>query len=220
MKKKVTTTDIAKMAGVSQATVSMILNKKYNVSFSRETIEKVEKAAEELGYHKSECRRARKLTGQKLIAVFCPTLTNPYYVMLLQGIEEIAKESGYTVFVCNTLRDLKTEESCLRMLRQIQPMGIIYTCNPSACFRQEILALSENIPLVVIKTEISIWKWMWWSSTTRSRDGSWPGIFWSWGTGKWGSFPLRLRDGSSSAFSGWRASWRSFGRPGFRKASS
>ena len=45
MKKKVTTTDIAKMAGVSQATVSMILNKKYNVSFSRETIEKVEKAA-------------------------------------------------------------------------------------------------------------------------------------------------------------------------------
>ena len=111
MKKKVTTTDIGKMAGVSQATVSMILNKKYNVSFSRETIEKVEKAAEELGYHKSECRRARKLTGQKLIAVFCPTLTNPYYVMLLQGIEEIAKESGYTVFVCNTLRDLKTEES-------------------------------------------------------------------------------------------------------------
>ena len=64
MKKKVTTTDIAKMAGVSQATVSMILNKKYNVSFSRETIEKVEKAAEELGYHKSECRRARKLGSE------------------------------------------------------------------------------------------------------------------------------------------------------------
>ena len=77
MKKKVTTTDIARMAGVSQATVSMILNKKYNVSFSRETIEKVEKAAEELGYHKPERRRTRKLTGQKLIAVFCPTLTNP-----------------------------------------------------------------------------------------------------------------------------------------------
>ena len=44
MKKKVTTTDIAKMAGVSQATVSMILNKKYNVSFSRETIEKPRKS--------------------------------------------------------------------------------------------------------------------------------------------------------------------------------
>ena len=50
MRKKVTSTDIAKAAGVSQATVSMVLNKKYNVSFSRETVEKVEQAARELGY--------------------------------------------------------------------------------------------------------------------------------------------------------------------------
>ena len=49
-KKKVTSTDIAKASGVSQAAVSMILNKKYNVSFSRETIERVETAAREMGY--------------------------------------------------------------------------------------------------------------------------------------------------------------------------
>ena len=35
-KKKVTSSDVAKRAGVSQATVSMVLNKKYNVSFSKE----------------------------------------------------------------------------------------------------------------------------------------------------------------------------------------
>ena len=39
MKKKVTSVDIARAAGVSQATVSMVLNKKYNVSFSKDTIE-------------------------------------------------------------------------------------------------------------------------------------------------------------------------------------
>ena len=44
-KKKATSSDVAKKAGVSQATVSMVLNKKYNVSFSRETVEKVEMAA-------------------------------------------------------------------------------------------------------------------------------------------------------------------------------
>ena len=38
-KKKTTSTDIAKAAGVSQSAVSMILNKKYNVSFSKETVE-------------------------------------------------------------------------------------------------------------------------------------------------------------------------------------
>ena len=47
-RKKVTSTDVARRAGVSQPTVSMILNKKYNVSFSRETILKVEEAAREL----------------------------------------------------------------------------------------------------------------------------------------------------------------------------
>ena len=42
-KKKVTSSDIAHAAGVSQATVSMILNKKYNVSFSKETIRKTDR---------------------------------------------------------------------------------------------------------------------------------------------------------------------------------
>ena len=50
-KKKATSMDVAREAGVSQATVSMILNKKYNVSFSKETIRQVTEAAEKLDYH-------------------------------------------------------------------------------------------------------------------------------------------------------------------------
>ena len=49
-KKKVTSMDVAREAGVSQAAVSMILNKKYNVTFSKETIRQVEETAERLGY--------------------------------------------------------------------------------------------------------------------------------------------------------------------------
>ena len=44
-RKKVTSSDVAAASGVSQATVSMILNRRENVSFSRETVEKVEAAA-------------------------------------------------------------------------------------------------------------------------------------------------------------------------------
>ena len=150
MRKKVTSTDIAKAAGVSQATVSMVLNKKYNVSFSKETIEKVEQAAKELGYTVPRQRSRKSAKNSRLIVVFCPTLTNPYYVMLLQGIETVAKEKGYGVFVCNTQRELKIEEQYLRMMHSVSPAGIIYTCNPSNAFMEQVEEIAAKIPLVVI----------------------------------------------------------------------
>ena len=112
-RKKATSSDVAKRAGVSQATVSMVLNKKYNVSFSREVIRKVEEAARELGYELPKRRTRKEGRKEKLLVVFCPTLTNPYYVMLLQGIESRATEQGYGLFVCNTQRSLELEERYL-----------------------------------------------------------------------------------------------------------
>ncbi|BFK25043.1 MAG: LacI family DNA-binding transcriptional regulator [Blautia producta] len=150
MKKKVTSTDIAKAAGVSQATVSMVLNKKYNVSFSKETIQKVEETAREMGYNIPK-RRPRKDAGNsRLIIVFCPTLTNPYYVMLLQGIEKVAKEKGYAVFTCDTQRELKLEEQYLKMMHTVIPAGIIYTFNPSPVYMSQVEELAKKIPLVII----------------------------------------------------------------------
>ena len=84
-KKKATSSEVAEKAGVSQATVSMVLNKKYNVSFSRETVEKVEQAARESGYQLPSRKNKKDSKKEKLIVVFCPTLTSPYYVLLLQG---------------------------------------------------------------------------------------------------------------------------------------
>lgn len=150
MRKKVTSTDIAKAAGVSQATVSMVLNKKYNVSFSKETIQKVEQVARDMGYTVPKRRSQKSSKNSRLIVVFCPTLTNPYYVMLLQGIETVAKEKGYGVFVCNTQRELKIEEQYLKMMHSVSPAGIIYTCNPSEAFMEQVEEIAEKIPLAVI----------------------------------------------------------------------
>lgn len=150
---KITSTDIAKAAGVSQATVSMILNKKYNASFSKETIDRVETAVKELGYVPQKRKSSKSGRQEKLLVVFCPNLTNPYYVMLLQGIESRAKEQGYALFICNTQRDLKMEERYLKMMWQIRPLGVIYMCNPSHCFLGLVKELSRNIPVVVINNQ-------------------------------------------------------------------
>ena len=152
-KKKVTSSDVAKAAGVSQATVSMVLNRKYNVSFSKETIQKVEQAAGEMGYEIPKRKKRKESRKEKLIVVFCPNLTNPYYVMLLQGIETRAKEQGFGLFICNTQRELKMEERYLKMMWELKPLGIIYTCNPSRCFMELVEELAEHIPIVVVNNQ-------------------------------------------------------------------
>ena len=84
MKKKVTSTDIAHAAGVSQSTVSMILNKKYDVSFAKDTVERVENAAKELGY---------------------PVLVRPSYVLGGQGMQIAVSDDD--------IKEYKPDESVL-----------------------------------------------------------------------------------------------------------
>ena len=151
--KKVTSSDVAKRAGVSQATVSMVLNKKYNVSFSKDVVRKVEEAAEELGYVLPKRRARKEEHREKLLVIISPNLTNPYYVMLLQGIESRAAEQGFGIFVCNTQRDLSLEERYLKMIPALNPHGIIYMCNPGQCFMERVESMSKKIPVVVINNQ-------------------------------------------------------------------
>ena len=58
----------------------MCIRDRYNVSFSRETVERVEQAARELGYELPGRQKHKADRKEKLIVVFCPTLTSPYYV--------------------------------------------------------------------------------------------------------------------------------------------
>ena len=155
-RKKVTSSDVAEKAGVSQATVSMVLNHKYNVSFSRETVEKVESAARELGYQLPGHKNKKENKKEKLIVVFCPTITSPYYVLLLQGIEAVANERGYGVFICNTQRDARLEEKYLRMIRAMAPQGIIYACNPHPDYISQVEEMARSIPLVIISNKEKI----------------------------------------------------------------
>lgn len=75
--KKVTAKDVAESAGVSPATVSMILNNKENVSFSSDTIEQVVQAAKHLNYSVPSSVRAAERPGKKLLALFMATINNP-----------------------------------------------------------------------------------------------------------------------------------------------
>lgn len=145
---KPTTKDVADLAGVSQSTVSMILNNKTNASFSQETIHKVVEAARSLSYKTKEKNEGLFGIQSQLIAVISPTLSNPYYASLIQAIENEATIQGYSLFICNTYHDQQKERKYLDLLSHSAICGIIYTYMP---FHKEIVkVISLKIPVVII----------------------------------------------------------------------
>ncbi|MEG1874383.1 MAG: LacI family DNA-binding transcriptional regulator [Angelakisella sp.] len=148
MKKKVTSTDVARLAKVSQAAVSMILNGNNSISFSSETKERVIAAAKELNYCMHKIERLSGSANAKVIVVICPLFANPYYAMVVQSIQESAMGMDYSVFICNTLRSAKIETTYLDMLEQSPISGVIYVGSPYSPKRLE--QLSKVKPLVIV----------------------------------------------------------------------
>lgn len=60
---------------------------------------------------------------------------------------------GMVFFICNTQRDAVLEEKYLRMIRTIQPQGIIYTCNPHPDFQKKVEEMAREVPLVIISNK-------------------------------------------------------------------
>jgi len=140
---------VAELSGFSQASVSMILNKRSGVSFSEETVRLVLAAAEQLGYVKSTgAKRARQLSGKKLIAVFCPNISNPYYSTLVQAIEQSAWEKDFQVIVINTYRSPEIEARNLSILEEAEIAGLIFTMPPQVPHALE--KTNRSVPTVLI----------------------------------------------------------------------
>ena len=129
-RKKVTSTDIAKAAGVSQSTVSMVLNKKYNVSFSKETIDRVEEAAKELGqdFHVGVVQSKDSFYGQHAPEEKPVSFTTPLYTAVETVAREwmerdaetcIAMAKEYAPFV----RKIEVETESLDMVREAVEAG-------------------------------------------------------------------------------------------------
>lgn len=146
---KPTLNDIARETGLSQSTVSMILNDKDGMSFSEETVRKVNEVSEKLHYIKpGQKSRSKKIFTRKTIAIFCPNVSNPYYATLIQSIEQAARDKNYNTLILTTYRDLNNEVSNLNMIRGTDISGIIFTMLPQA--EELVEEISLTVPVAVI----------------------------------------------------------------------
>ncbi len=124
---RVTANDVAKAAGVSRTTVSLVLNDVANARIPNETRNKILEIAKKLNYQPNQFAQGLKTNRSKTIAFILPSISNPFYPYVAQGIEEVALAHGYTVFICNTYRNIDEERRYLMALSQRQVDGIILT---------------------------------------------------------------------------------------------
>lgn len=155
--KKATSQDVAKLAGVSQATVSLILNNSEKIAFSNETKERVFAAAQQLDYRLPPRKNKRERPNTRTLLVLTPTLTNQYYSELIQAVEDYANTLDYRVIICNTFRKPDLEKYYLDTLIGAHADGVLYTFLPS--FPHQIEQISAATPTVIIgekQTDLAI----------------------------------------------------------------
>lgn len=109
MREKVTSADVARRAGVSQSAVSRVFTP--GASASRKTIEKVRRAAEELGYRPNVLARSLITGRSRIIGLVVAYLDNYFYPEALQKLSRALQERGYHVLIflaSNTEEDIDT----------------------------------------------------------------------------------------------------------------
>ncbi|MCR3955024.1 MAG: LacI family transcriptional regulator [Gudongella sp.] len=149
MKKRHTTIkDIAKAAGVSTATVSMILNKK-DKNISQPTRERVLRIAKDINYIPNSMARSLVTSQTKTLGLILPDIVNPFFPEIARGAEDRAREAGYSIIICNTDDNVDQENKYIQMLTEKMVDGIILT--HSANRNDEMSGLENSrIPIILI----------------------------------------------------------------------
>lgn len=141
----ITIKDVAKASNVSVATVSRVLNKHSNVS--DETVEKVTKVMEQLGYSPN-ClgRDLRKSETKRILAIIAGT-EQSFYSDVLKGMDEAAFAQGYDILIATTHDDPEHEMHLLKMLMSHSVDGAVLLGPKQEASTISKLAENHNIAI-------------------------------------------------------------------------
>ena len=124
--KRPTQADVARLAGVSRATVSYVINGRHNnISISDETRQKVMDAVDELGYQPDARAQSLRSGTTRTIGVLLPIYENPHFWQLTSGISEAAEKAGYNILLTATPQTRTKERLVLRELSEQRVDGLI-----------------------------------------------------------------------------------------------
>ncbi|SHL08069.1 LacI family DNA-binding transcriptional regulator [Rhodothermus profundi] len=147
-----TISDVARLAGVSKATVSAVLNNRDTVSAA--TRAKVLAVIRELNYRPREFARHRfRSDSERSIGFIIKEGDNPYYAELIAGARQVAEAQGYTILVASSEGSLQAEQQIIQLMIAQDVNGFIIT--PVFSDEADLSHLFElkrrNIPFVLLE---------------------------------------------------------------------
>jgi LacI family transcriptional regulator len=123
--KRTTQTDVARLAGVSRATVSYVVNDLQDNQVSEETRQKVLRAVHELGYQPDAMAQSLRLGMTNTIGLLIPDMDNPHYWQIAKGVEIEAQSADYDLLLISTSLDPDRERHSIRALSRRRVDGLI-----------------------------------------------------------------------------------------------
>ena len=138
--------EIAKLAGVSRATVSRYLNQGYVSAEKKQAIRQV---IENTGYEPSSQAQNLRRKVTKLIGVIIPCISSESVSRMVEGISGVLAKEGYQLLLANTQNDEREELKYLKIFRKNHVDGVIFM---GTIFSEEHFRLmgEVEVPLVVI----------------------------------------------------------------------
>jgi LacI family transcriptional regulator len=118
-----TLVDVARESAVSLKTASRVLNNSKNVS--EEKAIRVREAMESLGYRPNELARGLKAQRSAAIGMVVPNLSDPFTANAVHGLQEVARDNGYSVILASHGGDIDAERSEIQTLVGRQIDGLV-----------------------------------------------------------------------------------------------
>jgi LacI family transcriptional regulator len=141
--------DVAKLAGVSIATVSATINGTATVS--ERLSRRVREAIDVTGYSPHGIARSLRLGRSRSIGLVIGDISNPLHTAIARAVEARAQEAGYLVIVASSHDDEHRELQLLQLLREQQVAGILLT--PTGHGDRYLAALAQMAGLPIIQID-------------------------------------------------------------------
>ncbi|WP_454697820.1 LacI family DNA-binding transcriptional regulator [Arthrobacter humicola] len=124
----VTLREVAEAAGVSTATVSLVINKKKNARIAEQTRQRVKDAIRQLGYRPNAMAKTLVSGTSRFIGLVADGVaTTPFAGQIIHGAQDEAWKHGYALLIANTEGNRDLETDAIAMMLEYKVRGILYS---------------------------------------------------------------------------------------------